>query len=159
MIGTEFTAPTEFAEGDAVAGIRVPNRAAAHGKFVRRFGKTGAVILTDSGETQVIAQARPYTAGEQWLSGEVPEHGERTPIFDAVFEEHALDTAPEWPEPETEVLPVDRPTAEFAAVKPGVFRRFMRRLALVRWSGTRVTFGAASAVVFVVSGALWTVIR
>jgi len=153
---------TDFAVGEVVAGVRIPTREDTVGKFVRRFGHTGAVIETPAGETRVIAKAQRYVPGAEWLSGNRPPvpRQESTPIYSAVVEEHALDTTPEWPEPETEVLPVDRPTVEFARIQPaGLWRRFVDRLAAVRWSGARVTFGSLSALVFVGSGALWTVIR
>lgn len=67
-------------------------------------------------------------------------HGQNTPIFDDVTERFARAASPdvpEWPEPDTEE--VADSTVEFARVKPaGVWRRFVRRLRLVRWSVSRV---------------------
>lgn len=49
---------------------------------------------------------------------------------------------------------------ELSVPKPaGLVHRFLRRLALVRWSGTRVTAAASSGVTLAGSGALWLVIR
>ncbi|MFI6302124.1 hypothetical protein ACIBCH_09650 [Amycolatopsis thailandensis] len=151
-----MTAAIEFVAGDVVAGIRIPTREETFGKFVRRFGHTGAVIETLDGETRVIAKAERYVPGAEWLSGERPPvpMREPTPLYDELVESRARAVVPEWPESEAER------TVEFARIQPaGLVRRLVRRLGLVRWSGTRVTAVVSSSVLFVGSGALWLVNR
>lgn len=145
----------DFAEGDTVVGKRLQTGVEIRGKFVRQFGVTGAVVDTDDG-VRVVLDAKPFTPGDEWLSGErppVPDQ-ESTPLYDEISERLALAAGanvPEWP--------VEQ---EFARATPaGLWCRFNRLVKSVRWSGLRVAYGALSALAFVLTGAgaLWQVIR
>ena len=61
------------------------------------------------------------------------------------------------PEDTVQIPPVQEPPAWPTEEDLTVWRRFVRRLRLVRWSGTRVTAVVSSGMVLGSSGAMWLV--